>query len=244
MPEMEPLEGEPFNSEDPSARESNEQSARSFFAMLSFLIAFIFLITFVNNPPSSISGLFVLFGIFIFGLGGVYLLSSANANRRKASLSFSRDQPDKSANWGDATGTTIVDSTLADVENEDEQEAGDLSAFEKLVEAALASIPFEFQEQMANLAVLVESEPDEEVLERVGVHEGETLLGLYQGVPLTSYGQRHAILPQRITIYQRNIEAYCHGDPALIQEQVRSTVLHEVAHHFGMDHEEMPIWVR
>jgi predicted Zn-dependent protease with MMP-like domain len=244
MPEMEPLEGKPFNSEDPSARESNEQSARSFFAMLSFLIAFIFLITFVNNPPSSISGLFVLFGIFIFGLGGVYLLSSVNANRRKASPSFSQDQPDTSGNWGDANGTTIVDSTLAGVEDEDEQEAGELSAFEKLVEAALASIPFEFQEQMANLAVLVESEPDEEVLERVGVHEGETLLGLYQGVPLTSYGQRHAILPQRITIYQRNIEAYCHSDPELIQEQVRSTVLHEVAHHFGMDHEEMPIWVR
>lgn len=242
MPEMEPLEGEPFNSEDTSARESNEQSARSFFAMLSFLIAFIFLITFVNNPPSSISGLFVLFGIFIFGLAGVYLLSSANASKRKASPSFNQDQPDKSGNWVDGHGTTIVDSTL--VEEEDEQEADDLSAFEKLVEAALASIPFEFQEQMANLAVLVESEPDEEVLERVGVHEGETLLGLYQGVPLTSYGQRHAILPQRITIYQRNIEAYCHGDPVLIQEQVRSTVLHEVAHHFGMDHEEMPIWVR
>jgi predicted Zn-dependent protease with MMP-like domain len=243
MPEMEPLEGEPFNSKDTSAHESNEQSARSFFAMLSFLIAFIFLITFVNNPPASISGLFVLFGIFIFGLGGVYLLSFANANRRKASLSFSQDQPE-SGNWEDANGhgTTIVDSTL--VEDEDEQEAGELSAFEKLVEAALASIPLEFQDQMANLAVLVESEPDEEVLERVGAHEGETLLGLYQGVPLTSYGQRHAILPQRITIYQRNIEAYCHDDPELIQEQVRSTVLHEVAHHFGMDHEEMPIWVR
>src|SRR3954452_14349545 len=142
MPEMEPLEGEPFISEDTSAHESNEQSARSFFAMLSFLIAFIFLITFVNNPPSSISGLFVLFGIFIFGLGGVYLLSFANANRRKASPSFSQDQPE-SGNWGDANGhgTTIVDSTL--VEDEDEQEAGELSAFEKLVEAALASIPFE-----------------------------------------------------------------------------------------------------
>jgi predicted Zn-dependent protease with MMP-like domain len=211
--------------------------------MLSFLIAFIFLITFVNNPPSSISGLFVLFGIFIFGLAGVYLLSSANASKRKVSPSFNQDQP-KPDNWGDAHGTTIIDSTLVDVEDEDEQEADDLSAFEKMVEAALASIPFEFQEQIANLAVLVESEPDEEVLERVGVHEGETLLGLYQGVPLTSYGQRHAILPQRITIYQRNIEAYCHGDPELIQEQVRSTVLHEVAHHFGMDHEEMPIWVR
>jgi len=50
--------------------------------------------------------------------------------------------------------------------------------------------------------------------------------------------------PEIITIYQHTIEAYCHGDPDRIREQVRHTVLHEVAHHFGIDHEEMPIWVR
>ena len=45
-------------------------------------------------------------------------------------------------------------------------------------------------------------------------------------------------------IYQRTIEAYCHGDPERIRQQVRATLLHEVAHHFGIDHDEMPIWVK
>jgi len=243
MPEMEPLEEEAFDTEDASSHDSNEHNARSFFAMLCFFIAFIFLITFINNSPGSISGLFVLFGIFIFGLGGVYLLSSAKAPKPGTGSSFTSQRPGP---WEGANETTIIDSTLVNTEDEDEgeQETGELTPFEKLVEEALTSIPLEFQDQMTNLAVLVESEPDEEVLERVGVHEGETLLGLYQGVPLTTYGHRQAMLPQRITIYQRAIEAYCDGDPERIREQVRSTVLHEVAHHFGMDHEEMPIWVR
>jgi predicted Zn-dependent protease with MMP-like domain len=52
------------------------------------------------------------------------------------------------------------------------------------------------------------------------------------------------MLPERITIYEHNIETVCHHDPDLIKEKVRQTVLHEVAHHFGMGHEEMPIWLR
>jgi predicted Zn-dependent protease with MMP-like domain len=61
---------------------------------------------------------------------------------------------------------------------------------------------------------------------------------------LTTYGQTRVSQPEIITIYQRTIEAYCHEDPDRIREQVRHTVLHEVAHHFGIDHHEMPIWIR
>jgi predicted Zn-dependent protease with MMP-like domain len=82
------------------------------------------------------------------------------------------------------------------------------------------------------------------VLKRVGTKEGYTLLGLYEGIPLTTYGSRYSSQPETITIYQRTIESYCHGDPDRIREQVRHTVLHEVAHHFGIDHNEMPIWIR
>jgi predicted Zn-dependent protease with MMP-like domain len=61
------------------------------------------------------------------------------------------------------------------------------------------------------------------------------LLGLYHGTPLTERGvEHHARLPDRITIYQRNIERICRT-PAQIVQQVRKTVLHEVGHHFGMD---------
>ncbi|HEY7122456.1 MAG TPA: metallopeptidase family protein [Ktedonobacterales bacterium] len=120
-----------------------------------------------------------------------------------------------------------------------------LDAFEMLVDEALASLPAEFQDKMEHLIVLVEEEPEPELLERLDVPEGGTLLGLYQGVPLTKQGAAGGgPLPERITIYQKPIEAYCHGDPDLIREQVASTVLHEVAHHFGIEHEEMPIWVK
>jgi predicted Zn-dependent protease with MMP-like domain len=121
---------------------------------------------------------------------------------------------------------------------------GELSSFEILVEEALSSIPAEFQQKMENVLVRVQYEPGEEVMQRMGIKAGYTLLGLYEGVPLTAYGQANVPHPEIITIYQRSIEAYCHGDPDRIREQVRHTVLHEVAHHFGIDHEEMPIWIK
>ncbi len=235
MPEMEPLEdagGEPLaNNEEASLHAKNEQSARSFFALLCFFIACIFLISFINNPPGSFTGVLVLFGIFAFGLGGMYLLTPASARRSASASQLNLARPEEARESWDVASS--VESSLV----ED-------SSFETLVEEALASIPSEFREQMANLVVLLEDEADDEVLQRVGMREGYTLLGLYQGVPLTTYGHGYSMLPERITIYQHAIEAYCHGDPARIREQVRSTVLHEVAHHFGIDHAEMPIWIK
>ena len=135
-----------------------------------------------------------------------------------------------------------VDDERVD-KGEDTNES-DLSPFERLVEEALASIPAEFHEQMQNVLVRVQYEPGDEVMQRVGMKEGYTLLGLYEGVPLTIYGQARVPHPEIITIYQSTIEAYCYGDPDRIRKQVQHTVLHEVAHHFGIDHEEMPIWIR
>lgn len=248
MSEMEPIEQEEEDpeteqeEEDEQARAKNEQSARPFFALLSFLIAAICLATFLTKPLDTITGLVLLFGIIIFGIGGMLLLEHKTAPEQSVSSSIHRNDSE--------TEFTIVDSTLADFdidaedELEEEAEEDELTQFKLLVEDALASIPFEFQEKMANLAILVESEPDEEVLRRVGVKEGYTLLGLYQGVPLTAQGHARPMIPETITIYQHPIENYCHGDPERIHRQVRSTVLHEIAHHFGMDHDEMPIWVK
>jgi predicted Zn-dependent protease with MMP-like domain len=91
--------------------------------------------------------------------------------------------------------------------------------------------------------VLVQPEPTAEQLAGVGVREGGLLLGLYEGVALTQQRTGGAA-PESITIFQGPIERYCHGDAARIREQVRRTVLHELAHHFGIDHEEMPDWIR
>ena len=120
---------------------------------------------------------------------------------------------------------------------------GEPTAFERLVDEALASVPEEFQEYLRNVAVLVEPEPSPEDLDRAEVPEGHTLFGLYHGVNLTRQPAAGAG-PEEITIYQGPIERHCGGDPTRIREQVRATVLHELAHHFGIDHDDMPEWVR
>ena len=96
--------------------------------------------------------------------------------------------------------------------------------FEDMVVTALDSLPEDLGRLMRNVAVTVEHGPG-----RPG------LLGLYQGIPLTSRTTQYAgVLPDRITIYRRAICAICDTE-AQVVEQVRRTVIHEVAHHFGID---------
>ena len=212
-------------------RTDYEKGIRPFFAVLSFLIALICLSVFIDRPLDFVSRLLVLFVAIIFGVGGLILLEQERLRKRTVNPQMDEQSDDD--------GDDIV-------ETQEEEDSGEetLSPFELLVEEALASIPPEFQEKMSNLVVLVEDEPGEELLKHVGTEEGHTLLGLYQGVPLTVQGRAGTMLPERITIFQRTIEEHCHGDPRRIREQVRETVLHEVAHHFGMGHEEMPIWIK
>jgi predicted Zn-dependent protease with MMP-like domain/curved DNA-binding protein CbpA len=115
--------------------------------------------------------------------------------------------------------------------------------FEQLVDEALASIPEQFAEHMRNVVVRVKDEPDEEALRRMNVPPGHTLLGLYEGVPLTHQGV-HGAQPEIVTIYQGPIERYCDHNADRIRAQVRATVVHELAHHFGIDHDDMPEWVK
>src|ERR1017187_5112986 len=96
--------------------------------------------------------------------------------------------------------------------------------FEEMVVMALDGLPDELGRMMRNVAVTVEHEPGP-----------PGLLGLYQGVPLTNRTSNYAgALPDRITIYHPAICAICRT-PAQVVEQVRRTVIHEVAHHFGID---------
>lgn len=220
-----------------------EAGARPFFAVVSFLIAIILLAVFLNSPFSEFTKILLLLGALAFGMFGVLLLEG---NSRVSNLLQALTNRQRFADEGveaeeDAELEEIADESQAD-ENEPDPYAP--TPFELLVQEALASIPEEFHIYMQNVAVLIENEPDEETLERVGTKEGHILLGLYQGVPVTGEGYQQSLFPKRITIYQDNIEYYCHGDPQRIRDQVRKTVLHEVAHHFGIDHEEMPIWVR
>ncbi len=99
----------------------------------------------------------------------------------------------------------------------------DPERFEDMVATALDGLPPEFGERMKNIAVLVEHGPGP-----------RGLLGLYQGIPLTSRTTNYAgVLPDRITIYQRAICAICDSEEEVV-EQVRRTVIHEVGHYFGI----------
>ncbi len=237
MPDMELSEEEYDDDEMPEDDElpvsEKDNRSRYFFAVMCFLIALILLSFYLNNHLDVGPGLLLLFLAFIFGYLGVLFW------RRRSALNL------KVGSWLDNEHKVDEKATIEPGETGEALEDGkedDQVAFEQLVEEALASIPEEFHEQMENVLVRVESEPGEAVLMRVGVKEGYTLLGLYEGVPLTAYGRIGG--PEIITIYQHPIERYCHWDPARIREQVQHTVLHEVAHHFGIDHDEMPIWVR
>lgn len=111
--------------------------------------------------------------------------------------------------------------------------------FRRLVEAAAAAIPPQFADQMDNVEILVRSRPTEEERAEAGIGPRDQLLGLYVGHPLTSRGSYYGnTLPDRIMIYQEAIEAVCRSE-ADVAAQIRTTVLHEVAHHFGIDDERL-----
>jgi predicted Zn-dependent protease with MMP-like domain len=111
--------------------------------------------------------------------------------------------------------------------------------FAELVERALEEIPEPFEKHLQDVAIDIEPMPDLRTTRRMGLRSPRFLLGLYHGTPLTQRSVEHPYrLPDRITIYQRNIERICRTHDEII-EQVRKTVLHEVGHHFGMEEGEL-----
>ena len=111
--------------------------------------------------------------------------------------------------------------------------------FEKLVEDALKEIPRRFRKEMRNVAVVVEDEPSQELLDEMEIEPGDTLFGLYQGTPLPerswAFGNN---LPDRISIYQRPTEEACETEDD-IRDCVAETVIHEFGHYFGMDEDQI-----
>ncbi len=113
------------------------------------------------------------------------------------------------------------------------------SRFERLVQDAIKTIPDEFRRRMANLAIVVEDEPSEELLDEMEVPPDETLYGLYQGTPLTDRGAGYGnTLPDRITIFQLPIEEDCETEEDMVVA-IGETLIHEVGHYFGLSEEEL-----
>ena len=110
----------------------------------------------------------------------------------------------------------------------------DRERFEWLVARAVEALPDEFITRLENIDVVVEDYPTRSQLASVGLRRGQALLGLYEGVPLTRRGAHYGLVPpDKITIFQKPIEAKCRDD-ARITTEIRGVVQHEIAHHFGI----------
>jgi len=106
--------------------------------------------------------------------------------------------------------------------------------FKKIVEKGMKAIPEKFLRKLDNVAIVIEDEPTPAQKKKLNIHSNWTLLGLYEGVPRTERGTNYnAVLPDKITIFQKPIEKEAQGEENL-KEIVKNTVWHEIAHHFGM----------
>jgi predicted Zn-dependent protease with MMP-like domain len=116
-----------------------------------------------------------------------------------------------------------------------------LRAFELLVAEALDDLPPYVQERLDNVAVIVEDRPRRPRLERLGYDPDQELLGLYEGINRVDRASGyHLVTPDRITLFWRPIvDEVGPGDREALRREVRKTVIHEVAHHFGLDDAEL-----
>jgi predicted Zn-dependent protease with MMP-like domain len=104
--------------------------------------------------------------------------------------------------------------------------------FEALVSQALHGLPKAFREKLTNVVIIVEDLPPEQAQS-----EG-LLLGLFHGIPRTEKSVFFSSPPDRIFLYQRNIEAICSSETE-VRRQIRATLLHEVGHYFGLSEDEL-----
>lgn len=115
----------------------------------------------------------------------------------------------------------------------------DRRTFEKLVVQALEELPTWVQAMLDNVEVTVAEAPSAAQRRRLGLRSGKTLLGLYEGVPQTKRGSFYGlVLPDKITLFRRPILAVCRT-PAEVEARVRAVVIHELAHHFGIDDDRL-----
>jgi predicted Zn-dependent protease with MMP-like domain len=112
--------------------------------------------------------------------------------------------------------------------------------FRELVEEAIDTIPRKFARQVRNLAIVIEDEASEDLVEEMQLQNPRDLLGLYQGTPLNERGWGYGnTLPDRITLFQSSIEEECAGDEEEIIIAIGETLIHELGHYFGMSEEQI-----
>jgi predicted Zn-dependent protease with MMP-like domain len=112
------------------------------------------------------------------------------------------------------------------------------ATFERLVDRAIAAIPDPYRGALSEVAIVIEDEPSREQLRENDIEPGDSLYGLYEGVSRAEYGADSAAEPNRITLFRLPLEDDF-VDPAELEDEVRLTVLHELAHHLGIDDDRL-----
>lgn len=118
----------------------------------------------------------------------------------------------------------------------------DFLNWDKMIEQGIAALPDKFRNKIDNVAVLLEDEPSKEVRKQEQLSDDETLLGYYQGIPLSERGEGYgvgAVVPDTITLYRLPIIDEAENDPKEVQRVVTETIWHEFGHHFGLDEDEV-----
>lgn len=111
--------------------------------------------------------------------------------------------------------------------------------FRLMVDRALLGIPQDFRDALQNIAIVIEDEPTPDQLAEVGIEPPETLLGLYQGTPLTERHWAHGnTLPDKVTLFQWPIEDASEDEDDLVVA-IGETLIHEIGHYFGLSEEEI-----
>ncbi len=113
-----------------------------------------------------------------------------------------------------------------------------LEEFEDIVLEVVSNLPKEFVEKLDNVGIVVEAWPTPAHIENISTRPGTLLFGLYRGVPKTQRGSYYSALPDKITIFAGPILSVA-SDVEDAKRRVRSTVLHEIGHHFGMSEDQI-----
>lgn len=111
--------------------------------------------------------------------------------------------------------------------------------FDSIISDALDELPKQYTENMKNVAIVMADDPTEDQRVKLKLRCYETLFGLYEGIPLTKRGAGYnLVLPDKITLFKNPLMHASH-DLESFKKQVKHTLWHEIAHHFGLDHDRI-----
>lgn len=110
--------------------------------------------------------------------------------------------------------------------------------FQELINKALAELPGEHVKNIRNVAILYEDEPTPEQRYKLQLRHDQTLLGLYEGVPLPERQGMTRLFPDKITLFRTPLQMHA-DNPGELKEQIKHTLWHEIAHYYGLDHSKI-----